>query len=75
MKINGHCFLFILVIVGCTTGDIRLADGSNANEGRVEVCSNNVWGTVCDDLWSATDAAVACRQLGFSASGKDVIVL
>lgn len=53
----------------CTTGAIRLAGGSNSNEGRVEVCSNNAWGTVCDDFWSVVDAAVACRQLGFSPNG------
>ena len=44
--------------------------GINDNEGRVEFCNNNAWGTVCDDLWGTPDAQVACGQLGFNSAGE-----
>ena len=55
---------------GCLDGDIRLAEGSTPQEGRVEVCKSNVWGTVCDDGWNREDARVVCRQLGYSIASK-----
>ncbi len=54
----------------CENGLIRLLGGSNMYEGRVEICINRVWGSVCDSSWDSTDASVACKQLGFSEHSK-----
>ncbi len=61
--------IFSSVFTVCESGSIRLVDGNSPNEGRVEVCSEEAWGTVCDDFWTAEDANVACLQAGFSRFG------
>ena len=54
----------------CTDGELRLRGGNTSREGRVEMCYERQWGTVCDRYWGEPDAKVACRQLGFSSFGN-----
>ena len=50
----------------CKDGTVQLRGGTR--EGRVEVCVEGLWGTVCYNGWDSRDAAVVCRQLGYNDS-------
>ena len=50
-------------ISNCSNGDIRLVNGTTVLEGRLEICINNAWGTVCSQGFTADDAEVVCQQL------------
>ena len=54
----------------CLTGEVRLQGGEMPNEGRVELCVHNVWGSICDYEWDTNDADVVCKQLGYSGQGE-----
>ena len=45
--------------------EVRLINGQDANEGRVEILYAGVWGAICNDLFNLTAANVVCRQLGY----------
>ena len=71
-----YLFVYIYLLVSsfliaalCQDGEIRLRNGNTSLEGRVEICMNKTWGTVCDDDWDNVDAGIACLQLGFSSVG------
>ena len=49
----------------CSNGEVRLVNGA-VGRGRVEICSGNKWGTICNDDWDESEAVVVCRQLDFS---------
>ena len=63
------CLLYLFTSgtfnVDCEHGSLRLVNGGLTNQGRLEICINFIWGTVCDDLFGINDAQVVCRQLGY----------
>ena len=76
--------LFPMIAVPCVNGRVRLVNNDAASEsqlpsydlikdavsrGTVEVCVNNMYGSVCADNWDNRDASVLCSQLGFSSNG------
>ena len=62
---------FLSSVIGvCEEGDVRLQGGRLETEGRVEICINETWSTICDNGWSINDANVVCQQLGFLSIGK-----
>lgn len=58
----------------CSDGEVQLVGGATTLEGRLEICINGTWGTVCNDGFDNTAAMVVCRQLGIQESGKSIMV-
>ena len=72
----------------CDEADIRLvsdyiegdtglvsSDGyvNSTTEGRVEICFNGVWGTVCDEEWDTLKSEIVCRQLNLTSDCESVM--
>lgn len=63
-------FFFFLFLIACNDGDLILLDGATEMEGRIEICINNSYGSICNNRWDVLDATVACKQLEFSSISK-----
>ena len=81
-----ECLCIYSFAVNCSENDVQLQvdhtsntieaqfphylTGGQLRVGRVEVCIDGRFGTVCDDSWDYEDASVICSQIGFSSYGE-----
>ena len=56
----------IFIIDDCSNGDMRLINGLTEAEGRVEICTDGRWETLCGKYWTENNTVVVCRYFGFS---------
>ena len=57
--------LSVATYSNCTDGDVHLVGGVSQYQGRVEVCLNRAWGTVCAySSWDSQEAKIVCNQIG-----------
>ena len=69
------CVIVPSLVELCTDGAVQLRGSSHAIYGRVEICMNGNWGTICDYYWDNRDASVVCRQLGFAPHGMHLYLV
>ena len=50
-------------------------NGKTSTDGRVEICVDGLWGSVCDDKWDYRDAEVVCRQLQFDGRKLTLLII
>ena len=53
----------------CSDDDVRLVGGSGPHEGRLEVCYNGKWSSVCSI--STNQAGIVCERLGYTSASKE----
>ena len=71
MCIRDRLRINALTEICAVEGSLRLVGGDIDRQGTVEVCQGGLWGRICDDDWSTSDAAVVCRQLGYQFDCKN----
>ena len=61
-------------VIDCIHNAVQLVGGSSPTEGRVEICQNGEWGTVCHNNWDSHDALVVCRELKLPTQSKIIVI-
>ena len=54
----------------CKDQDLRVQGGKNRREGRLEVCYNQAWGTICNTIYGQHAAKIFCVRLDFDSEYK-----
>ena len=54
---------------------MRLRDGTDPSNGRVEICQHRTWGAVCSDEWDDNAARVVCGQLLYDPEGECIVLV
>ena len=71
LSTNSACTHAKDVGVTCSAATpMRLVDGTNDTNGRLEVFHQGAWGTVCGESLSLTSLRLICRKLGYSAGAQ-----
>ena len=61
----------------CADGDMRLIKDGEVSlfEGRVEVCLNNAWGTVCNNFFDQLEVKILCDYFNFPEDGGEIGII
>lgn len=74
---------FCSVTVSCDGGYVKLVNTEPGDRevakdtlvaGRVEMCLEGGFRSICDEHWTNQEASVLCRELGFSEHGKKQVL-
>ena len=70
-----YLFVFFLFVCftgnRCTRGSVRLHEGKDEYEGKLQICINLIWEGVRYASWNYYAAQVACRQLFLLSSTQN----
>lgn len=61
LEIYSH--LSLSTVIPCVEDDFRLVGGTNTS-GRIEVCVDGLWGSICGDSVDDNTAAMICERIG-----------
>ena len=62
------------IVRECLTGEVRLAGGSE-EEGRIEICLDGRFSSICYDHWDGRDAVITCTQLRLDSYGTFYVII